>query len=282
MKHRMWAVRLAGAFLAVGGLWLGLTQPPPQDLTVEKIADDLHVIVGSGGNVAVLTTGDGVILVDDKFERNVPGILEKVKGITSQPVRYILNTHHHGDHTGGNQLLMKNAEIVAHRNARANIVKNSQPGAPQISFADEFALNLGGKEVRARHFGAGHTNGDIVVSFPAHKVVHTGDLFVRGTPFIDYGNGGNSEAWQKTLDGILSLEFDTLIPGHGALSKRADLAKWKADFATIRARVKEMAQQGKSKDDVARGLKVDDLQGWTLGGLFVKSIPGLYDEVSRR
>jgi glyoxylase-like metal-dependent hydrolase (beta-lactamase superfamily II) len=177
---------------------------------------------------------------------------------------------------------MKDAEIVAHRNARANMVKGSQPGQPRLSFADEFAVNYGGKEVRAKHFGAGHTNGDAVIYFPAHKIVHMGDLFVRGTPFIDYGNGGNSEAWIKTIDGVLSLDFETVIPGHGAISKRADLIKWKTDFQTVRARVREMAQQGKSKDDVARGLKVDDLPGWSPGGLFVKSIPGLYDEVSRR
>ncbi len=283
MKNRRTAVRLCGAVLGLGGLWLAMTQQPPvQDLTVERIADDLHVIVGSGGNVAVLTTDDGAILVDDKFERNVPAILEKVKSLTSKPIRYVLNTHHHGDHSGGNQLLMKDAEIVLHKNARANMVKGSQPGQPRLSFADEFAVNFGGKEVRARHFGAGHTNGDAAVYFPAHKVVHTGDLFVRGTPFIDYGNGGNSEAWLKTIDGILTLDFDTVIPGHGAISKRADLIKWRADFQTVRTRVKEMVQAGKSKDDVARTLKLDDLPGWSLSGLLVKSLPGLYDEVSKR
>jgi glyoxylase-like metal-dependent hydrolase (beta-lactamase superfamily II) len=276
-------IRLAGLGVFAGALWFGIGQQAPADLTVEKVADDLHIIVGSGGNVAVLTTGEGVILVDDKFERNVPQIVAKVKGLTEQPIRYVLNTHHHGDHTGGNaQLLAQSAEIVAHKNARANLVKNSQPGVTRMAFSDEFELHLGGKEVRARHLGFGHTNGDAVVYFPKHRVVHTGDLFVRGTPFIDYANGGSSEAWMKTIDNILALDFDTLIPGHGALSKREDLVRWKASFETVRGRVREMTRAGKSRDDVARELKVDDQPGWSLGGLFAKSVPGLYDEMSRR
>ena len=282
MSHTFW-VRVAMGVVSAGSLWFAVSQqPPPAQLTVEKIADDLNVIVGSGGNVAVLTTDEGVILVDDKFERNVPDILAKVKDLTDKPIRYVLNTHHHGDHSGGNAKLMESSvEIIAHKNARANLVKNSQPGVTRMAFSDEFELHLGGKEVRARHLGFGHTNGDAVMYFPKHRVVHTGDLFVRGTPFIDYANGGSSDAWIKTLDGILALDFDTLIPGHGAISKREDLMQWKASFETVRSRVREMSRAGKSLDDVGRELKVDDLPGWSMSGLFSKSLPGLYGELSR-
>ena len=135
------SIRLLTLCLALAGLWTALTQqPPPADLTVEKIADDLHVLVGSGGNVAVYTTPEGVILVDDKFEQNVPQIVAKVKTITDKPIRYVLSTHHHGDHTGGNRkLLEQSAEIIAHRNARANHVRLSQPGPPRITFSEETA-----------------------------------------------------------------------------------------------------------------------------------------------
>jgi cyclase len=152
---RAFHLRLAALALAVGGLWLAHTQQPPADLSLEKLADDLYVLVGSGGNVAVYTTDEGAILVDDKFEQNVPQIVAKVKSITDKPIRYVWNTHHHGDHSGGNQKLLAFAEILAHTNARANIVKNSQPGAPRITFGNEAAIALGGKEVRARYFGAG-------------------------------------------------------------------------------------------------------------------------------
>jgi len=276
-------VRLAGGLLlAISGVWVGIPQqPPPADLSIEKIAEDLHVIIGSGGNVAVLTTEEGVILVDDKFERNVPQILEKVKSVTDKPIKYVLNTHQHGDHTGGNHLLMTSAEIVAHQNARANMAKGNQPGLPRVTFSDSAAVTLGGKEVRARYFGAGHTNGDAVIYFPTHKIAHMGDLFVRGTPFIDYSGGGSSDAWMKTIDAAMGLEFDTVIPGHGPVSKRADLAKWKADFETFRGRVRELTRQGKSRDEIANLVKVDDLPGWNLKGLILKSLPGLYDELSR-
>lgn len=278
--------RILRAAVAGGGacgLWLAfaLSQQPPTGLTVEALAPDLHVIFGSGGNVAVLTTEEGVILIDDKFERNVPEILEKVKAITPRPVRYVVNTHHHGDHTGGNARLMESAEVIAHTNARANLVRNAMPGATRLAFDDSFELYLGGKQIQARHLGFGHTNGDVVILFPQHRVLHTGDLFVRGTPFIDYANGGSSEAWMKTLDRILELEFDTVIPGHGPISRREDIVRWKADFETVRRRVRELKRAGKGRDDVARELKLDDLAGWSMTGLFARSLPGLYDELAR-
>jgi glyoxylase-like metal-dependent hydrolase (beta-lactamase superfamily II) len=279
--RRATIVRSVALLFAIGGILSLQTQQPAGDLGLEKIADDLYVITGSGGNVAVLTTPEGVILVDDKFERNVPEILAKVKSISDQPVKYVLNTHQHGDHTGGNHSLMASTEILAHKNARANMARNSQPGLPRVTFSDEAAITLGGKEVRARHFGAGHTNGDAVIYFPSHRIVHMGDLFVRGAPFIDYGSGGNSEAWMKTIEGAMALDFDTVIPGHGAVGKRADLAKWKADFETLRSRVRELTRQGKSKEELPSLLKVDDLPGWAMKGLFSKSLPGLYDEMSR-
>ncbi len=277
---RATAIRLFGLILALGGIWGALTQQPPAGLGVEKIAEDLHVITGSGGNVAVLTTSDGVILVDDKFERNVPEIVAKVKSITDKPIKYVLNTHQHGDHTGGNHALMSSTEIFSHKNARLNMIKGSQSGVPRVAFDAELTLGLGGKEVRARYFGAGHTNGDVVIYFPNHKIVHMGDLFVRGAPFIDYSAGGSSDAWMKTIDGAMTLEFDTVIPGHGAISKRADLAAWKGSFETLRSRVRELTRQGKGREEVATALKVDDL-GFAIGGMFAKSLPGLYDELSR-
>ena len=273
-------VRWCGLLAGCGSLWLALTQQPPaQPLTVEKVADDLHVILGSGGNVAVLDTPEGVILVDDKFERNIPEIVAKVKTLSDKPIRYVLNTHQHGDHTGGNQKLMEAAvEIIAHRNARANMAEGGQPGLPRITFSSETAVHLGGKEVRALHLGRGHTNGDAVIYFPGHKVVHGGDLFVTGAPFIDYKGGGSGLEWTSTLDQILKLDFETIIPGHGPVSKREDLTAWKKKFETFRDRVSDLKRQGKSKDEVAKLLKIDDL-GWTPGGLFQRTVPGLYDEV---
>jgi cyclase len=280
---KIYLTRLLAISVTFAGLWTALTQQQPAvDLTVEKIADDLHVIVGGGGNVAVYTTPEGVILVDDKFDQHVPQILAKVKAITDQPVRYVLNTHHHGDHTGGNQkLLAQNAEILIHKNARANMVRTKQPGIPRITFGDEASLDLGEKEVRARHFGRGHTNGDAVVLFPARRTLHTGDLFVGSTPLIDYSAGGSGVEWTRTLKAALELDFDTVIPGHGPIMKRADVEKWVATFEAVRKRISEQQKQGKSKEQVAQGLKIDDL-GWTSNATWTgRSLPGLYDELAR-
>src|ERR1700722_20710628 len=186
-------LRIGGIALAIAGLgfvWLQAQQPPKQPLTVQKVTDHLWVIMNNAsGNVAVLPTDEGILLVDDKFEADGPDILAKVKGVSDKPIKYILNTHQHGDHTGGNAFMLKNtpAEIVIHKNARANMVAGNQPGLPQITYADEAQVFLGGKEVSAHHVGRGHTNGDAVILFPTERVLHTGDLFVNGSaPFIDY------------------------------------------------------------------------------------------------
>jgi cyclase len=278
-------LRLSVGMMAAGGLWIAATQQqaPAPKLTVEKIADDLHVIVGAGGNVTVLTTDEGTILVDGKFDVNVPAILEKVKAITSQPVRYVLNTHHHGDHTGGNATLIKSAEIVAQDNAYANMVKGKQPGPPRVTFSHEATIRLGGKEVRTMHFGRGHTNGDAVVLFLAHRVLATGDLFVAGPPTIDYGNGGSGLEWPNTIGHALKLDFDRVIPGHGPIMARRDLAQWNEGFGVVRQRVSEWKKQGKTKEEVAAALTIDELPGWKPvtgdSRLWTRSVRGYYDEV---
>jgi cyclase len=273
------AIRLAGLFIALAGCWVALTQQqasPP--LEIEKVAEDLYNISGSGGNVAVYTTREGVILVDDKFPQNVEEILAKVKSVSDKPIRYILNTHQHPDHTGGNERLLATAEIFAHENARRNMADKNQPGLQRITFSDELQLHLGGKEVRAKYLGRGHTNGDVVVYFPALKIVHTGDLFVRGAPFIDYSSGGSAVEWTKTIDEILKMDFSTVIPGHGQVSRKEDLVAFRRSFETMRNRMSELRRAGKTAKEAAKLFRVDDL-GWKPGPLFERSLPGLYDEV---
>jgi glyoxylase-like metal-dependent hydrolase (beta-lactamase superfamily II) len=277
------ALRFAAAILASAGLWVAYTQqPPPAELTVTKVADDLHVIVGSGGNVGVYTTDEGVILIDDKFDQNVPAILEKVKSITDKPIRYVLNTHLHGDHTGGNaRLLAAGAEIVAHDNARTMMVEKKMPGLPRLTYANRFTVHLGGKRVEARHFGRGHTRSDAFMYFPAHKIVHTGDMFVAGGPFIDYTSGGSGVEWTSTLDAVLRLDFDTVIPGHGPIMKRDDLLKWKQSFEMAKEQVRQLKSQGKTREEAAAAINVDSLPGWAGASRNwnSRSLPGLWDEL---
>ena len=192
-------------------------------LQIREIAAGLYVIPGfdggqTGGNVAVRVTGDGVIIVDNKFPYSFDFITEQIASVTDEPIKYVLNTHHHGDHAGSNADFMRNAEVIAHKNARANIVRNNQDGAPRVIFADETAVFLGDAEVHAYHFGRGHTDGDTFVVFRAAGAMHTGDMFARkGLPFIDAVNGNGSatdfgSTLQKAVAGIRNV--DRVIPGH--------------------------------------------------------------------
>ena len=278
MNKSIW-IRLAGVLVAVGGAWVAFTQQQPQPLEIVPVKGNLHVIYGSGGNVAVLTTPEGVVLVDDKFDRNVPEILARVQQVTDQPVKYVFNTYHHGDHSGGNAQLGKSAQLISQQNARDRMAAADQASAPSLAFSDQQTLYLGGSEVRALYLGSSHTNGDAVIYFPQLRVIHTGDMFVRGAPFIDYSSGGSALEWDDTLNEVLQLEFDTVIPGHGDVATREDLTQWKADFETFRSRVSQLVDQGKSEEEIKASVKVSDLKGWSLDGLMSRSLPGLIAEL---
>jgi glyoxylase-like metal-dependent hydrolase (beta-lactamase superfamily II) len=270
-------VRLSTGILFLIGAWAAYTQTPQAQppIALEKVKDDLYVISNHGGNVAAYTTDEGVIVVDDKFDADVAEILAKIKSVTDKPVKYVLNTHQHGDHTGGNQKLLPMAEIIIHENARANMVEGKMPGVPRVTYSDQTGVFLGGKEVLAKHFGRGHTNGDAAIYFPALKVVHTGDLFVTGAPFIDYSAHASAREWAGTIDGILKWDFDTVIPGHGPVSKRADLIKFRDGMAKLCDRVGGMVRDGKAKDDVSKVLLAEF--GWTAAGTG-RSLDGLMAE----
>jgi len=278
-------VRVGGIVLAIAALclvWLQAQQPPKQPLTVQKVTDHLWVIMNNAsGNVAVLPTDEGILLVDDKFEADGPEILAKVKGVSDKPIKYILNTHQHGDHTGGNAFMLTNtpAQIVIHKNARANMVAGKQPGLPQITYADEAQVFLGGKEVSAHHLGRGHTDGDAVILFPSERVLHTGDLFVNGSaPFIDYSAKGSIVEWDKTLDRVLALDFDIVIPGHGPVAKKADLMKWRDSITELRSRAKAACAGGAA--DAAKRVNLSGLNMDNSLGFMDRSMPGMCAELA--
>jgi glyoxylase-like metal-dependent hydrolase (beta-lactamase superfamily II) len=183
------------------------------------------------------------------------------------------------------------AEVIAHRNVYANLKDLKQPyyedtpgtpiGLPRITFTDQLDVHLGGKDVQAYYFGRGHTSGDAVIYFPELKVIHTGDLFLAlrpggrgnasaqarppGVPvYVDYVQGGSFIEWSRTLDGILKLDFDAVIPGHGPVSTKADLVKFKSDLETMRNRLAGLIKQGNSKAQIVKTLEDD--YGWRSTG----------------
>jgi glyoxylase-like metal-dependent hydrolase (beta-lactamase superfamily II) len=272
--------------------WTVYTQnaKPPGPLRIQKVKEDLYMISGEGGNVAVYVTIEGVLLVDDMFDRNHADILAQVKSVTDRPLRYVVNTHQHDDHAGGALKMLPIAEVIAHRNVRANLTNIKQPyyedtpgtpiGLPRVTFADELSVYLGGKEIRARHFGRGHTNGDAMVYFPDLGVIHTGDLFLARAAatgggaaaarppgvniYVDYAQGGSFFEWSRTLEGALQLNFDTVIPGHGPVSTKADMVKFKSDLETMRTRLAGLVKEGKSKGELLAILEAD--YGWRSKG----------------
>ena len=273
---------LVGAFAGLAIATMVVVGQEPEALSITEVKDGLYYINGVGGNVGVRVTAEGVILIDDKFPRNVDGIREQVRSVTDQPIRYVVNTHHHGDHAGGNPGFIGTAEIIAHENARANMIRNEQEAPPRIVYADRTGVHLGGAEVQAHHFGRGHTNGDSVVYFPDLRVLHGGDLLHGTAPFIDYANGGSSMEWIGVIDGMLSLDFDTAIPGHGGLMTRADVEAFRDQFIAVRERMHTLIEGGLEKPDAAARIVTPELS-WTQAedGLFMRrSIPGFYDEIA--
>jgi glyoxylase-like metal-dependent hydrolase (beta-lactamase superfamily II) len=287
------ALVLFGVVVVVAGGRQG--QPPtltPEQtarLQIEQVQDGLYVLPGfdggqSGGNVAVRVTSEGVILVDNKFPYSFDFIMAQLRTVTDQPVRYVLNTHHHGDHAGSNPDFLDTAEVIAHRNARENMVRNGQDGAPRVIFADETAVFLGGTEVQARHLGRGHTNGDAVIYFPDLRTVHTGDLFIWGkrldgttlAPFWDYGNGGSAAEWPATLTALLALDFDTVIPGHGPVLSKDDVRTFRTKLETVLDRVRREIADGATRDNIASRVDTTDLD-WPLAPI---RIQGVFDELT--
>ena len=234
----------------------------------------LYVIPGydggtTGGNVAVRVTNDGVILVDNKFPHSFRMISEEVRKVTALPIRYVLDTHHHSDHSGSNADFMAVGEVVAHKNARGNILRNNQPGAPRIVFSEETSVYLGAAEAQAHYFGRGHTNGDAVIYFPDLRTIHTGDLFTNGGyPFIGLSSGGTLDGMIRAANILLGIVGpDTkIMPGHGPLAGLKELKNYHNMLCTIRDRVKEMVDAGKTADEVIQAKPTQEFDASHTGG----------------
>jgi cyclase len=303
MRSARVALVLATVGALAGASLLSARQAKPEaPMQIEKVKEDLYLIRGpfhrcapngcserygddgmlhEAGDVAVRVTPEGLIVVDDKYQENVAEILEKVKSISAQPVKYLLNTHHHTDHAGGDAIFINTTEIIAHRNVRENFLRNKQPGAPRVTFTDQASVFLGGVEVRAYYFGRGHTNGDAVIYFPDLKVIHTGDLITEGMPVLDYNNGASAVEWVKVLDEVLKLDFDTVIPGHGKLLTKEHIRSDRQKLVTMNQRMTALARKGVPLEQVFDQLKLADL-GWdrTVSTVaFRGGLKGYYEEM---
>ncbi|MGN6185344.1 MAG: MBL fold metallo-hydrolase [Thermoanaerobaculia bacterium] len=260
-----------------------------------KVAGSVYMLTGAGGNIGVSAGEDGLVVIDDQYAPLAPKIEAALKSIEDKPVRFIINTHYHGDHTGGNEYFGgKTTTIVAHENVRKRLAAGSTaPGnertpapadaLPIVTFNDTLTIHLNGEDVKAVHMPHGHTDGDAVIWFTKSNVVHMGDdFFNERFPFVDTANGGSVKGMIANVEKVLSTVPDDakIIPGHGALSDKAGLRKYADALKGTLAVVEKGVKAGKTAEQLKNEKALAQWDSWGQG--FIKTdmwIDTLYAEV---
>ena len=253
------------------------------EIKVTKVAGTVYMLQGYGGNIGVSVGEDGILIVDDQFAPLADKIKAALKGISDKPVKFVLNTHWHFDHTGGNPQFGETAPIIAHENVRTRLQSGGNikafnmeiPPAPKaalpvVTFADKVTIHINGEDIRAIHFPKGHTDGDIVVFFPRSNVVHMGDDFFSGMfPFVDLDSGGSVQGLIADIAQIIPmLPPDVkVIPGHGPLSTLDDLKKFEDMLRGASAAVAAAIKQGKTLDQMKKENVLTNYAEWGKGML---------------
>lgn len=255
-------------------------------ITTEKVSDGIYMLQGRGGNIGLSVGDDGVFMIDDQFAPLTDKIVAAIHRLSDKPIRFLINTHHHFDHTGGNENLgKKNVNIVAHDNVYKRLSNElaekrlaekkkgenppSDAGLPVISFNDEMTFHLNGLHIRAVHFEHAHTDGDSVIYFEDKNVLHMGDTFFNGMyPFIDTTSGGSVYGVLDVVAHTLkSIDDQTkIIPGHGPLAHKADLKIYDDMLRDVVSILEELAKKGLSVEDVVKLkplAKYDEKYSWS-------------------
>ncbi len=246
------------------------------EMKVSKVAGSVYVLMGAGGNIGASIGDDGIVIVDDQYAPLADKIQAALKGITDKPVRFIINTHYHPDHTGGNAYFQKQAPVLAQDNVRKRLESGGSVGngssihmeakpapheaLPIITFDHDVTVHLNGEDIRALYFPAGHTDGDSIIFFPHSNVVHMGDDFVTyGFPFIDVESGGSINGMIDAVAQVISqLPPDVkVIPGHGQVSSLSDVQAYLEMLRETRDAVQKALKEGKTLDQMKQAKLLD-------------------------
>jgi cyclase len=273
----------------------GLTQTDFDKVQIEtvKVTEGIFMLMGAGGNIGVSAGDDGVFLVDDQYAPLTQKIREAVAAISSKPIRFVLNTHWHWDHTGGNENLgQAGVLIVAHDSVRVRmsveqfveafsrrVPPSPEAALPVVTFSDTVTFHLNGEEIHAFHVSPAHTDTDSVIHFRKSNVVHMGDLFNRGYPFIDLSSGGSVDGMVEASARVLSMiDSNTrVIPGHGPLGDQSVLKEYHQMLSTVRDRIKRMMDSGRTIEEILQTKPTEEFdQQWgqrsRKGDDFAKSV----------
>ncbi len=268
------------------------------EIKVQKVSGTVYMLEGAGGNIGASVGEDGIVIVDDEFLPLADKIEAALKGVTDKPIKFVLNTHWHGDHTGGNEHFGAETPIIAQENVRkrlkdggqtrfGNVPPAKKVALPVITFENNVSVHLNGEDIRAIHIPSGHTDGDAVIFFPQSKVVHMGDDFFNGGmfPFIDLDSGGSVQGMIAGGEKILAEAPDDvkIIPGHGPLGTKDDLRKFVTMLKETSAAVQAGIKSGKNLDQLK---KEKVLAKWdSFGQSFIKTdvfTEILYDSLTKK
>ncbi|HYG64617.1 MAG TPA: MBL fold metallo-hydrolase [Thermoanaerobaculia bacterium] len=273
MKGKTPAARL----LALAAVLIALPAAAQRDFSkveikATKVAGKIYMLEGAGGNIGVSVGSDGLLIVDDQFAPMADKIRAALKGLGEGKLKFVLNTHWHGDHTGGNQAFGPEAPIIAHDNVRKRLAteqtvlgETTPPSPPEalpvITFDESLSVHFNGEEIRVIHFPNGHTDGDSVIFFTGSNVVHMGDDFFHNRfPFVDLASGGSVLGLTRNIKAVLGrLPADVkIIPGHGPLSTKADLERYHRMLVETTAIVSQRVHAGKTLEQIqAEGLPAE-------------------------
>lgn len=269
--------KLAALLVLVAPAAFGQQDFSAVQIKVTPVAGAVHMLEGAGGNIGVSVGDDGIVIIDDQYAPLAPKIKAALASISSAPVRFVVNTHYHGDHTGGNEFFGESAPIVAHENVRKRLVAGLDapgmkiPPAPEgalpvVTFNDRVTIHLNGEDLRALHVPHAHTDGDAVIFFSKSNVVHMGDLFFNGRfPFVDIDGGGSVKG---LIDGVEMVipkipAGAKIIAGHGPLGTVADLKAYADALRGMMAAVEAGLSAGKTAAQLKEEKVLDKWSSWS-------------------